>query len=71
MQDADSYSKLLSVLTDLHAISPGTPPIVVTDFEQGLMKAVKEFLPWAEVIFSLFPHQTLSFPCQLGSNWWQ
>ena len=48
-QNQRSYEKVFSVLVDLHAIGDGNPPIVMCDFERGLINAVREKLPWAVV----------------------
>jgi len=48
-QNQRSYEKVLSVLIDLHAMGDGSPPIVMCDFERGLINAVREKLPWTVV----------------------
>jgi hypothetical protein len=58
-QNQRSYEKVFSVLIDLHAIGDGNPPIVMCDFERGLINAVREKLPWTVV-------SPFSFQCLKG-----
>jgi hypothetical protein len=48
-QNKASYDKVLQVLKDLRAFPPGECMKTMTDFEQALLLAMDEALPWAEV----------------------
>ncbi len=62
-QDKASYMKLLTVLKDLRAFRVMGCTKTMSDFEQGILSALQDSLPWAVVrLFSYFIFPMLVFP---------
>jgi hypothetical protein len=61
-QDKASYMKLLTVLKDLRAFPVMGYTKTMSDFEQGILSALQDSLPWAVVrLFSYFIFAILVF----------
>jgi hypothetical protein len=61
-QDKASYMKLLTVLKDLRAFRVMGCTKTMSDFEQGILSALQDCLPWAVVrLFCLFHIRYVSF----------